>query len=67
MKKWICSLLLVPFIVGCCGTVTESDQLSTNRPIRIAEADGVVLYKVKDATTGGKIYVYFTSDGKVVQ
>lgn len=41
---------------------------SEQRPIRLAEVDGVKVWKVRDATPGGRAYVYFVTSraGRII-
>ena len=59
MEKAVCVLLLV--VLCGCNQMSEAEQLSTNKPIRVAESDSVVLWKIKDSTPGGKQWVYYTT------
>ena len=59
----------VLFLVAVCGCnqISETEQLSTNKPTKLAESDGVTLWKVRDSTPGGKQWVYYTTpNGQVV-
>ena len=45
-------------LVGC--NLTEEQQIKTNRPIRIAETNGVTLWRVIDGISADTL-VYFTT------
>ena len=54
-------LILLTFgLVGCDETELRQRQLS-NQPFKIAETNGVILWKVQDETLGGASYAYFTT------
>jgi len=60
MRLLICiSVLLI------CGCRTDSEQDRREqllvKPIKIAETDGVTVWKVRDVTFGGSVYVYYTT------
>ena len=47
------------FLVFACGGCQVSQE--DIKPTKIAEVDGVTLWKVRDRTPGGRPYVYFTT------
>jgi hypothetical protein len=59
MKHLLFPLLLL--LTGCEPTTTDN---SMNNPILIADKDGTKLWKVKDTTSGGQLYVYFSTSKK---
>jgi hypothetical protein len=65
MRVFVLCLLV---LVCGCNLATEREQLEKNKPIRIAEADGVTLWKVKDSTPHGRSWLYFTTpNGQVIE
>lgn len=61
------SLFVVLVLLVACGcdtaAVTESEQLERNKPIKIAESDGVTVWKVTDITSRPYRRVYYTTPG----
>lgn len=57
--------LAIVAVAGCDddAKARAEENARTHKPVMIAEADGVKLWKVKDATGGGALWVYFTSGG----
>lgn len=60
MKKLL-TILIICSLSGCVGRLSPEAQLEHNRPIKVAEADGVAVWKVRDDTRGGSQWVYFTT------
>ena len=56
-------------LAGCGhGYDNEATQLNMNKPVKIAESGDTILWKVKDTTVGGPLYVYYTTpSGQVLR
>jgi hypothetical protein len=54
-------------MVGCSPQSPQELEAARLKPIKIAEAEGVTLWKATDRTFGGKGYVYFTTPAGQVQ
>ncbi len=59
MTRIVISICLLS-ICGCNG-MTEAEQLEKNKPIKLAETEGVTLWKVRDSTPGGRVWIYYTT------
>ena len=53
--------MFLAIISGCSFPISNSKQLIKNKPIKIAESEGFVLWKVKDETIGGKVWIYYST------
>lgn len=68
----IAGVALIALSLTACKADSELDEragqanMALNEPVAIAHADGVTLWKVKDSTPGGALYVYFATSGDVV-
>jgi hypothetical protein len=70
-SKRIMALCLSSVLLSGCWWDSNPNQqqdsgrknMEENKPFMIAEVDGVRLYKVRDDTSGGAQYVYFTTRG----
>ena len=61
MKVVIACLLLLG-LSGCVDHQADrAEQLANHKPFKIAEVDGVTVWKVRDSTVGGYSWIYFTS------
>lgn len=74
MKEFVAAVVvLVGVIAGIilvvallCGCISDADaQVQANQlknvPIKIAESNGVIVWKVRDETAGGRSFVYYTT------
>ena len=64
--KWaaLATVTLAVAISGCDETEQrrqEQDRQSSERPVRIAEVDGIRVWKIRDTTPGGREFVYFVT------
>ncbi len=67
MKKQSVILMFIFYFVLALGCVPAYDQevlqemQLENKPIKISEHEGVIVWKVRDTSPGGVGYVYYTT------